>query len=60
MKKIAVIMGSDSDLPVVKPCLEMLRRFGVPYVCRVLSAHRTPDAAHRLSAIVRPYVPESF
>lgn len=53
MKKIAVVMGSDSDLPVVRPCLEVLRRFQVPYVCRVLSAHRTPDAAHELAASAR-------
>jgi len=53
MKKIAVVMGSDSDLPVVRPCLEALRRFGVPAVCRVLSAHRTPDEAHKLSAEAR-------
>ena len=53
MKKIAVVMGSDSDLPVVRPCLETLRRFGVPTVCRVISAHRTPDEAHALSAQAR-------
>lgn len=53
MKKVAVIMGSDSDLPVVRPCLDTLAKFGVPCECRVLSAHRTPHAAHELSATAR-------
>ncbi len=44
-KKVAVIMGSDSDLPVLKDGLETLRQFGIPFCVRVLSAHRTPRAA---------------
>ena len=44
-KKVAIIMGSDSDLPVVKSAVTTLRDFGVPYEVRVMSAHRTPDAA---------------
>ena len=44
-KKIAIIMGSDSDLPVVKPAIATLKEFGVEYEVRVISAHRTPDAA---------------
>ena len=44
-KKVAVIMGSDSDLPVVKKALEELKSYGVDYECHVMSAHRTPDAA---------------
>lgn len=43
-KKVAVIMGSDSDLPVVKKALAELKSYGVEYECRVMSAHRTPDA----------------
>lgn len=43
MKKVAVIMGSDSDLPVVKRCIEKLKRLGIPVEVRVMSAHRTPD-----------------
>ena len=43
MKKVAIIMGSDSDLPVVKPAADTLRAFGVPFEVRVLSAHRTPE-----------------
>ena len=42
MKKVAVVMGSDSDLPVVKEALRQLSDFGVPFTVRVLSAHRTP------------------
>jgi len=45
MKKTAVIMGSDSDLPKLEPCLKILDKFGMPYEVRIISAHRTPDAA---------------
>ena len=44
-KKVAVIMGSDSDWPVVKGACSVLKEFGVPYEARILSAHRTPEAA---------------
>merc|ERR1719189_1307310 len=40
---VGVIMGSDSDLPCMKECCDVLREFGVPYECTVVSAHRTPD-----------------
>lgn len=42
-KKIAVIMGSDSDLPTVKKALEELKNYGVEYECHIMSAHRTPS-----------------
>ncbi len=45
MKKVAVIMGSDSDFPVVKKAVNKLKEFGVPYEVHVMSAHRTPDEA---------------
>lgn len=48
-KKVAVIMGSDSDFPVVKAAVEKLKAFGVPYEVHVMSAHRTPDAAAEFS-----------
>ena len=48
-KKVAVIMGSDSDFPIVKAAVEKLKSFGVPYEVRVMSAHRTPDAAAEFS-----------
>ncbi len=43
--KAAVIMGSDSDLPVVKKAIEVLKAFEVDYEVNVISAHRTPDRA---------------
>ncbi|MEZ5616152.1 MAG: 5-(carboxyamino)imidazole ribonucleotide mutase [Rhodocyclaceae bacterium] len=42
---VGIVMGSDSDWPVMKACAETLKRFGVPYEAKVLSAHRSPDAA---------------
>lgn len=41
--KVAIIMGSDSDWPVMKNAAQMLADFGVPYEAKVVSAHRTPD-----------------
>lgn len=45
MPKAAVIMGSDSDFPVVKKCIVMLKKFGIEADVRVISAHRTPETA---------------
>lgn len=45
MKKVAVIMGSDSDWPVVQGACAQLKEFGIPYEAHILSAHRTPAAA---------------
>jgi 5-(carboxyamino)imidazole ribonucleotide mutase len=45
MLKVAVIMGSDSDFPKVKSCLEKLKYFGIPFETHVYSAHRTPEEA---------------
>jgi 5-(carboxyamino)imidazole ribonucleotide mutase len=45
MKKVAIVMGSDSDMGVMEGAVEALREFGVPFEVRVLSAHRTPDDA---------------
>lgn len=50
MKKVAVIMGSDSDLPVVGKAIDKLGDFGVPVEVHVMSAHRTPEAAAAFSA----------
>lgn len=49
MKKVAVIMGSDSDFPVVKKAIMKLKEFDVPYEVRIMSAHRTPDEAAEFS-----------
>ncbi len=42
--QVSVVMGSESDLPVMKECLEVLDDFGVVYETKILSAHRMPDA----------------
>ena len=49
MGKVAVIMGSDSDLGVVEKCLKVLKEFGVEYEARVISAHRTPRQAEEFA-----------
>lgn len=53
MKKVAVIMGSDSDLPVVEKAIDTLKEFGVPYEVHVYSAHRTPEESREFSANAR-------
>ena len=53
MKKIGIIMGSDSDLPVVEKAMTTLDEFGVPYEVHVFSAHRTPVEAKEFSANAR-------
>ena len=53
MKKVAVIMGSDSDLPVVEGAFGIFEKFGVPYDVFILSAHRTPDEVRELASNAR-------
>lgn len=48
-KKVAVIMGSDSDFPIVSPAIKRLKGLNIPVEVRVMSAHRTPDAAAAFS-----------
>ena len=48
--KVGIVMGSKSDYPVVEKTEEMLKKFGVAYETRVISAHRTPDQAHDFAA----------
>ena len=43
--QVGIVMGSDSDWPIMQHCAETFKRFGVAYEAKVLSAHRTPDAA---------------
>lgn len=45
MKKVAIIMGSDSDLPILEKTMAVLKDFGVPFETHVYSAHRTPNEA---------------
>ncbi|MDE6667397.1 MAG: 5-(carboxyamino)imidazole ribonucleotide mutase [Clostridia bacterium] len=49
MSKIAILMGSKSDLSVVKPAVSVIKNFGVEVEVRVISAHRTPEEAHDFS-----------
>ena len=53
MKKIGIIMGSDSDLPTVKKAVDTLKDFSVPYEIHIFSAHRTPAEAKDFSANAR-------
>lgn len=52
-KKVAVIMGSDSDLPVVKSAIDILKELGIPTEVHVISAHRTPAIACQFAANAR-------
>ena len=49
MKKIAIIMGSDSDFPIVKGAVTELKKLSIPYEVHVMSAHRTPEMAAEFS-----------
>ena len=53
MKKVAIIMESDSDLPVVKGAINSLKCFGIPLVVHVISAHRTPETAREFASTAR-------
>jgi len=50
---VAVVLGSDSDLPQMESCLQMLEQFEIGHDLHICSAHRTPEAAHELSATAR-------
>ena len=50
MAKAAVVMGRLSDLDAVRPCIDILKKFGVEVAARVISAHRTPDTAHEFAS----------
>ena len=53
MKKVGIIMGSDSDLPVLKGAAKTLDALGIPYEAHVYSAHRTPDEAQKFAREAR-------
>ena len=53
MKKAAIIMGSDSDMPVVKKATDMFDSLGVPYETHIYSAHRTPEYVSRFAKSAR-------
>ena len=53
MKKVAIVMGSDSDLPVAQKAVDTLKAFDVPFEAHVFSAHRTPDQARDFARSAR-------
>ena len=53
MKKIGIVMGSDSDLPVVQKAIDTLKAFGVPTEVHIYSAHRTPEEARDFARSAR-------
>ena len=53
MKKVGIIMGSDSDLPVVSKAIDTLKEYGVPFEVHIYSAHRTPVGAKEFSSSAR-------
>ena len=53
MKNAAIILGSDSDLPVAEKCMAVLNRLNIPHEVRVISAHRTPERAREFALNAR-------
>ena len=53
MKKIGIVMGSDSDLPILRKTMDTLRSLDIPYECHIYSAHRTPEEARDFALTAR-------
>jgi 5-(carboxyamino)imidazole ribonucleotide mutase len=53
MKKVGIIMGSDSDLPIIQKATDVLKSFGVPFEVHIYSAHRTPVEARDFAISAR-------
>ena len=53
MKKVGIIMGSDSDLPILRKAMDTLEALGIPYECHIYSAHRTPEQARQFALNAR-------
>lgn len=53
MKKVGIIMGSDSDLPILRKSMDTLDALGIPYECHIFSAHRTPVQARDFALSAR-------
>ena len=53
MKKVGIVMGSDSDLPVVRKAVDTLKSFDIPFEIHVYSAHRTPEEAREFAMNAR-------
>ena len=53
MKKVGIIMGSDSDLPIVQKAVDILKTLEIPYTVHIFSAHRTPTEASQFASSAR-------
>ena len=53
MKKVGIVMGSDSDLPILRKSMETLKSLDIPFECHVYSAHRTPEEARQFALTAR-------
>ncbi len=53
MRKVGIVMGSDSDMPILKKAMDTLSQFGVDYECHIFSAHRTPEEARNFALSAR-------
>jgi len=53
MKKVGIVMGSDSDLPILRKTMETLKSLDIPFECHVYSAHRTPEEAREFAVTAR-------
>jgi len=53
VKKVGIVMGSDSDLPILQKTMDTLKELSIPYECHVYSAHRTPEEARDFAANAR-------
>lgn len=53
MKKVGIIMGSDSDLPILRKAMDTLESLSIPYECHIYSAHRTPEEARQFALNAR-------
>ena len=53
MRKVGIIMGSDSDLPILRKAMDTLESLGIPYECHIYSAHRTPEEARQFALNAR-------
>lgn len=53
MKKVGIVMGSDSDLPILRKSMETLKSLDIPFECHIYSAHRTPEEARQFALTAR-------
>ena len=53
MKKVGIVMGSDSDLPILRKAMDTLTSLEIPFECHIFSAHRTPEQARQFALSAR-------